>query len=81
MHRLKASLIFLVSSLLIFACASTTQKHKMPPFKFEGITLAKEIDKSGDIGIPEEQRPQQSQHPQRLCIFGFLFQRSCRKSR
>jgi hypothetical protein len=54
MHRLKVSLILLVSSLLIFACASAKQKQKMPPFKFGGITLAKEIDRSGDLGIPKE---------------------------
>lgn len=54
MHRLKASLILLVTSLLIFACASAKQKQKMPPFKSGGATLAKEINKSGDLGIPIE---------------------------
>ncbi len=54
MHRLKAILILLVTSLLIFACASANQKQKMPPFKFGGTTLAKEINKSGDLGIPIE---------------------------
>jgi hypothetical protein len=39
-------------SLLIFACATSKQKRKMPPFKFGGTTLSKEINKSGDLGIP-----------------------------
>jgi uncharacterized caspase-like protein len=54
MHKLKASLILLSISLLIFACATTKQKQKMPPFKFGGTTLSKEINKSDDLGIPVE---------------------------
>lgn len=54
MHRLKASLILFSISLLVFACATSKQKQKMPPFKFEGTTLSKEINKSGDLGIPIE---------------------------
>ncbi|UCH22547.1 MAG: caspase family protein, partial [Deltaproteobacteria bacterium] len=54
MHRLKARLVLFSISLLLFACATSNQKQKMPPFKFGGTTLSKEINKSGDLGIPIE---------------------------
>ena len=54
MHRSKASFIFLIVSLFIFACASTKQVEKKPPFKFEGTTLSKGIDATGTTGIATE---------------------------
>jgi hypothetical protein len=54
MHRLKASFIFLIVSLFIFACASTKQVEKKPPFKFVGTTLSKGIDATGTTGIASE---------------------------
>ena len=54
MHRSKASFIFLIVSLFIFACASTKQVEKKPPFKFIGTTLSKGIDATGTTGIASE---------------------------
>ncbi len=55
MHRVKkVSFIFLIVPLVIFACASTKQVEKKPPFKFVGTTLSKGIDDTGTTGIPSE---------------------------
>jgi hypothetical protein len=54
MDRLKVSVIFLTLSFLSFACASTKQVEKIPPFKFVGTTLSKGVEDKGEIGIPLE---------------------------
>ncbi len=54
MNRLKISFIFLIVILFIFACASTKQVEKKPPFKFEGPILTKGIDTKGTIGTATE---------------------------
>jgi hypothetical protein len=54
MDKIKSIFIFLIAPLFLFACASTTEVEKKPPFEFEGTTLSKGIDDQGTVGIPSE---------------------------
>ena len=44
--------ILLILTSFLFACGSSKQIQKKPPFKFHGTTLAKGIDKQEAIGVP-----------------------------
>ena len=52
MKTIKMICIFLIITPFLFACGSSRQIQKKPPFKFHGTTLAKGIDKQGAIGVP-----------------------------
>lgn len=51
MKAFKAASIFLILSLLVFACSSTTAVKKQPQFRVEEITLAKGIDDTGSHDV------------------------------
>jgi hypothetical protein len=55
MTRLKAAAIGLSVMLLILSCSSQKPVQKGPPPKFQGMVLAKAVDESGTIGVPQDQ--------------------------
>jgi len=54
MARLWNAAIGLSIIVLLFACASQKMIEQKPPPEFKGIVLAKGIDDSGMIGVPQE---------------------------
>lgn len=50
----KVSCVLLILPLLVFACSSTKQVQRKPPFNFGGITLSKEIEIKETESIPKE---------------------------
>jgi uncharacterized caspase-like protein len=47
-------LIFFFGASLLAACSSTKTVQKPPPFRYDGTTIAKGIDASGNLGVPTD---------------------------
>ncbi len=52
MNKIKEAFIFLILPLFIFACSSTKEIKKPPPFRIVDTILAKGVDDRGARGIP-----------------------------
>lgn len=55
MDRLFTAVIGLCTVLLFFSCASQKVVETRPPPKYQHMVLAKQVDESGTIGVPQEQ--------------------------
>jgi hypothetical protein len=54
MRSFKILCIFLVSSFLVFSCASTKKTYKKPPVKIHDLTLSKGVEKQATTALPKE---------------------------
>lgn len=55
--------------LLLFSCASQNRVEKRLPPKFQGMVLAKEIDDSGMVGVPQKQTSEFNTEDQQVVAF------------
>lgn len=54
MNRFQRRAVSLLAILFLVSCSTTGQVGKAPQYKFSGLTLAKDVDRSGEIGVPVE---------------------------
>lgn len=69
MARFNAAVIGLSVALLLLSCASQKAVENRPPSKFQGMVLAKAVDASDAIGVPQEQTSEFNTEDEQVVAF------------